>query len=74
MKNDRTWHFVNREIDYHWVVDLYERLKLLVLPEVVHKATQERMKKLEKKKTEETKQKRISQKVTHAEDQGERKK
>lgn len=30
--------------------------------------------KLEKKKTEETKQKRISQKVAYAEDQGERKK
>lgn len=72
-----SWCFENRGKDYHWVVDLYERLKLPIIPEVVRafqKATQERMKDLAKKKTEEYKQQRISQKVARAEDQEERKK
>ena len=72
-----TWCFENRGPDYHWVIDLYERLKLPILPEVVRafqKATQERVKELEKKKTDEAKQKRISHKIARAEDQEERKK
>jgi len=72
-----TWCFENRGKEYHWVIDLYERMKLPVLPEVVRafrKATEERMKELAKKKTEEAKQKRISNKVARAEDQEERKK
>lgn len=72
-----TWCFQNRGPEYHWVIDLYERLNLPVLPEVVRafrKATQERMKELEKKKTDKAKQKRISHKIARAEDQEERKK
>ena len=72
-----SWCFENRGSNYHWVVDLYKRLKFPIVPEVVRafqKATQERMKNLAKKKTEEAKQKRISQKVACAEDQDERKK
>ena len=62
--------------EYHWIIDLYDRLNLPVLPEVVRafqKATQERMKELEKKKTDEAKQKRVSHKIAHSEDQEERK-
>ena len=69
--------FENQGSNYHWVVDLYERLKFPIVPEVVRafqKATQERMKNLAKKKTEDAKQKRISQKVARAKDQEERKK
>lgn len=76
-QGNMSWCFENRGKDYHWVVDLYERLKLPIIPEVVRafqKATQERMKDLAKKKTEEYKQQRISQKVARAEDQEERKK
>jgi len=72
-----TWCFHNRGPEYHWITDLYGRLNLPILPEVVRafqKATQERMKELEKKKTDGTKQKRVSQKIARAEDQEERKK
>ena len=30
-----TWCFNHRGPDYHWIVDLYERMNLPVLPEVV---------------------------------------
>ena len=76
-QGNMTWCFENRGKEYHWVIDLYERMKLPVLPEVVRafrKATEERMKELAKKKTVEAKQKRISNKVARAEDQEERKK
>ena len=72
-----TWCFNHRGPDYHWIVDLYERMNLPVLPEVVRafqKATKERMTELEKKKTDEAKQKRVSQKIARSEDQEERKK
>lgn len=72
-----TWCYENRGGEYHWVVDLYERLKLPVLPEVVRAlriATENHMKELAKKKTGETKKKRISNKIARAEDQEERKK
>lgn len=71
-----TWCFNHRGPDYHWIVDLYERMNLPVLPEVVHafqKATKERMTELEKK-TDEAKQKRVSQKIARSEDQEEWKK
>ena len=72
-----TWCFNHRGPDYHWIVDLYECMNLPVLPEVVlafQKATKERMTELEKKKTDEAKQKRVSQKIARSEDQEERKK
>ena len=72
-----TWCFNHRGPDYHWIVDLYECMNLPVLPEVVlafQKATKERMTELEKKKTDEVKQKRVSQKIARSEDQEERKK
>ena len=57
-----TWCFNHRGPDYHWIVDLYERMNLPVLPEVVRafqKATKERMTELQKKKTDEAKQKKL---------------
>ena len=69
-----TWCFNHCGPDYHWIVDLYERMNLPVLPEVVRafqKPIKERMTELEKKKTDEAKQKRISQKIAHSEDQEE---
>ena len=61
--------------DYHWIVDLYERLKLPVVGAVVEalkKAVKERAAELEKQKLEESKRKRIQHKVARAEDQAER--
>lgn len=72
-----TWCFKHRGPDYHWIVDLYDRMNLPVLPEVVRafqKASKERMKELEKKKTDQAKQKRVSHKIARSEDQEERKK
>lgn len=63
--------------NYHWVVDLYERLNLPVVPAVVqalHKATSERIANLEKQKKEKGKQRRIHMKVARSEDQEARKK
>ena len=63
--------------NYHWVIDLYERLNLPVVPAVVqalHKATADRIANLEKQKTEEGKQRRVHMKVARAEDQEARKK
>ena len=71
-----TWCFENRGEEYHWIVDLYEHLKLPVLPTVVKalmKVTAERMADLRKRKTEESKRKRILQKVARTEEQEERK-
>ena len=68
-----TWCFNHRGPDYHWIVDLYVRMNLPVLPEVVRafqKATKERMTELEKK-TDEAKQKTVSQKIARSEDQEE---
>ena len=61
----------------HWVVDLNDRLKLPVLPEVVRalrKATEERMTLVAKRKTDKAKRKEISHKSACAEDQEERNK
>ena len=62
--------------NYHWVIDLYERIKLPVVPvvEALQKAIAERAAALEKQKTEGGKRQRIHMKVARAEDQAERKK
>ena len=76
-QGNMTWCFKVRGPDYHWVVDLYERLKLPVVPAVVgalHKATTDRAAELEKQKSERRKQNRIRMKVARAEDQESRKK
>ena len=43
-QGNMTWCFHNRGPEYHWIIDLYDRLNLPVLPEVVRafqKATQD---------------------------------
>ena len=72
-----TWCHNVRGGTYSWVIDLYERMNLPVVPAVVkalHEAIDERSKHLNKKKTEESKRKRIQMKVARAEDQEARKK
>lgn len=63
--------------NYHWVIDLYERLKLPAVPSVVEalqKTIAERAATLKKKKTEEGKHQRIHLEVARTEDQAKRKK
>ena len=71
-QGNMTWCFKVRGPNYHWAVDLYEKLKLPVVPAVVealHKATTDRAAELEKQKSERRKQNRIRMKVARAEDQ-----
>lgn len=72
-----TWCYESRGSSYHWILDLYQRLKLPIIPAVVQglsKAVEERMAALEQLKTDRRKQGRIRQKVARQEDQAERKK
>lgn len=76
-QGNMTWCFKVRGPNYHWVVDLYERLNLPVVPAVVEalrKVTMDRASELEKQKSERRKQSRIRMKVARAEDQEARKK
>ena len=76
-QGNMTWCHTVRGPNYHWVIDLYERIKLPVVPSVVEalqKAIAERVSTLAKQKTEEGKRQRINMKVARAEDQAERKK
>lgn len=66
-----TWCFENRGKDYHWIVDLYEHLHLPILPAVVNalkKAAEEWMDNLLKKKSDESKRKRISNETPRSQD------
>ena len=72
-----TWCYGARGPKYHWILDLYERVKLPILPPVVNaleKATKERAAALAKQKTEAAKQGRVKMKAARAEDQVSRKK
>ena len=63
--------------NYHWVIDLYQRLNLPVIPAVVQaliKCVQDRAAELNKQHTEARKQQRIRMKVARTEDQEARKK
>jgi len=71
-----TWCYKNRGNNFHWVTELYKRLKLPVTTAVLkalEKAGKERMDGLRRKQSEEGKKKRISQKSGRKEDQEERK-
>ena len=71
-----TWCLKVRRKDYHWIVDLYQRLNLPVVGAVVKAlkdAVEERAAILEKQKLEETKRNRIQNKIARADDQAERK-
>ena len=72
-----TWCHQNRGESYHWLLDLYQRLKLPVTTAVVdalRKANQERMAALMRKQSDGGKRKRICQKIARTEEQQERKK
>ena len=62
-----TWLTGKRGVQYHWMLDLFRRLKLPLfdgMEEALRKANDERAKKLEKLKTDEFKMKReIEQEV-----------
>lgn len=76
-QGNMTWCHAARGQDYHWVIDLYERMNLPVISAVVralHSSTQDRIDALRKQKTDESKHKRIRVKVARAEDQEARKK
>ncbi|XP_020906399.1 transcription initiation factor TFIID subunit 11 [Exaiptasia diaphana] len=70
-----TWCSEKRGDDFHWVTELYRRLRLPITTAVLtalRKASTERIKALRRKQSEEGKKKRISQKVARREDQEER--
>ena len=72
-----SWCYQVRGKCYHWIKDLYDRLKLPVIPAIVESLQNEvvkRMKDLEKAKTDKVKKNRIKMKVARVEDQLERKK
>ena len=72
-----TWCFKVRGSSYHWIIDLYERLNLPVIPAVIEalqKEVVDCMGEINKGKTENKKRNRIQLKVARAEDQEARKK
>ena len=76
-QGNMSWCYRVQGPSYHWVVDLYERLNLPVLPAVVEalqKVVEDRMKEIEKGKTDHKKGIRIQMKVARAEEQEARKK
>jgi hypothetical protein len=72
-----SWCFKNRGPKYHWLIDLYDRIHLPVIPAVIETLQKEvaaRMKEVDRGKTEGKKKGRICMKVARAEDQEARKK
>ena len=62
-QSNMTWLTGKRGIQYHWLLDLFRRLKLPLfdgMEEALRKANDERAKKLEKLKTDEFKKKQIT--------------
>ena len=58
-----SWCFKVRGNSYHWIIDLYERLQLPVIPSIVQalqKEVEDRMKEIERGRTAQKKQTRIS--------------
>lgn len=76
-QGNMTWCFKVRGNNYHWVIDLYQRLNLPVIPvavEALVKCVQDCAAELNKQQTEARKQQRIRMKVARTEDQEARKK
>ena len=76
-RGNMTWCFKVRGNNYHWVIDLYQRLNLPVIPaaaEALVKCVQDCAAELNKQQTEARKQQQIRMKVARTEDQEERKK
>lgn len=67
-----SWCYDVRGPSYHWVIDLFEALNLPVIPAVVEalqKEVAERMKEVQRGKTDHKKKVRIQMKVARAEEQ-----
>ncbi|CAH3166950.1 unnamed protein product [Porites evermanni] len=65
-QGNMSWCYKVRGRNYHWVIDLYEMLNLLVIPAVIEalqKAAVDSMKEIEKGKTDHRKKTRIQMKV-----------
>lgn len=72
-----SWCYEVRCSNYHWVIDLYDRLNLPVIPAVIEalrKKVEDRIKEIKRGKTDQKKKTRIKMKVARAEDQEARKK
>ena len=72
-----SWCFKNIGPKYHWLIDLYDRIHLPIIPaiiETLHKEVVARQKEVDRGKTEEKKKGRICMKVARAEDQEAKKK
>ena len=67
-----SWCFKVRGNSYHWIIHLYERLQLPVIPPTVQalqKEVEDHMKEIERRRTAQKKQTRIRMKVARAEEQ-----
>ena len=77
VQGNMTWAIKARGEPYHWVTDLYKRLKLPVFPAMVEaltKQVQEHIMTTTRQQSDEGKKNRVQQKIAKAEDQAERKK
>ena len=77
VQGNMSWTIRSRGEAYHWVTDLYDRLKLPVFPAVVEalvKQVQDHINITARQQSDEGKKKRVQQKIARAEDQAERKK
>lgn len=71
-QGNRTWCYEVRGPQYHWALDLYERLNLPILPAVVEALSEaiiERAAELEQQKTSHSKTLRDQMKTARAENQ-----
>lgn len=76
-QGNMTWCYETRGKSYHWIIDLYDRLQLPVIPSItqaLQKEVEERMMEIEKGRTDHKKKIRVQMKVARAEEQEARKK
>ncbi len=76
LQSNMTYMYTKRGPSYHWIPELYRRLKLPVydgLQEVLEKSNRERKEMLDKQKTEESKKRRIENKRERTKDAQKRK-
>ena len=76
LQANMTWLGKKYGLSYHWLLDLFARLKLPLfdgMAEALRKGNEVRARNLEKKKTEEAKEKRIAWKKARVQEQEERK-
>lgn len=76
-QGNKTWCYEAHGKSYHWIIDLYDRLQLTVIPSItqaLQKEVEERMMEIEKGRTDHKKKIRVQMKVARAEEQEARKK